>query len=67
MNLTLVSKKVYKDFKRPGVEWKIIPTIDIIPQQYQGNDSMQAWMLTYVFIYSRYNIRLTIVGLPVPV
>jgi hypothetical protein len=27
INLTLVSKQIYKDCKRPGIEWKIIPTI----------------------------------------
>jgi hypothetical protein len=31
INLTLVSKEVYEDCKRPGIEWKIIPTIEISP------------------------------------
>jgi hypothetical protein len=45
MDMTLVSKQVYKDCKRPGIEWKIIPTIEIRPQRYLGNDSMRPWIL----------------------
>ena len=29
LNLTLVSKQIYKDRKRPGIERKIVPTIEI--------------------------------------
>jgi hypothetical protein len=44
MNLTLVSKQVYKDCKRPGIEWKIIPIIEIRPRQCASR-SMRAWVL----------------------
>jgi hypothetical protein len=40
MNLTLVSKQIYKDCKRPGIEWKIIPTIEIRPRKKKRNDPM---------------------------
>jgi hypothetical protein len=39
-NLTLVSKQVYEDCKQHGIEWKIIPTIEITPT-YQQNDSIR--------------------------
>jgi hypothetical protein len=44
MNLTLVSKQVCEDCKRPGIEWKIIPTIGIRPHQ-EGYDSIRARLL----------------------
>jgi hypothetical protein len=40
-DLTLVSKQVYEDCKRPGIEWKIIPTIEIRPRQQQGDDMIR--------------------------
>ncbi|MGK3754594.1 MAG: hypothetical protein ACI8RD_006903 [Bacillariaceae sp.] len=33
INLILVSKTLYEDCKRPGIEWKIISTIEINPTQ----------------------------------
>ncbi|OEU06799.1 hypothetical protein FRACYDRAFT_252979 [Fragilariopsis cylindrus CCMP1102] len=35
INLTLVSKQMHEDCKRPGIEWKIIPTI-VISSSQQG-------------------------------
>ena len=40
-DLTLVSKQVYEDCKRPGIEWKIIPTIEIRPRKQQGDDKIR--------------------------
>ncbi|OEU11632.1 hypothetical protein FRACYDRAFT_244750 [Fragilariopsis cylindrus CCMP1102] len=38
ITLTLVSKQVYnKDRKQPGIEWKIVPTIEIRPRQQGGS------------------------------
>ena len=45
MNLTLVSRKVNEDCKRPGIEWKIIPTIEIRPRQQQGDDKIRGRVL----------------------
>jgi hypothetical protein len=42
MNLTLVSKQLYKDCYRPGIEWKIIPTIEISALQQEGGGSIHA-------------------------
>ena len=42
ITLTLVSKQVYKDCKQPGIKWKIIPTIEIIPKQQQQGGSTLA-------------------------
>jgi hypothetical protein len=43
-NLTLVSKQMYQDCKRPGIEWKIIPMIEIRPLQLQQGGSTQTLM-----------------------
>ena len=40
-DLTLVSKQVYEDCKRPGIEWEIIPTIEIRPRQQQRDDKIR--------------------------
>jgi hypothetical protein len=45
VNLTLVSIQVYNDCKSPGIEWKIIPTIEIRPHQQQGDDSIRGLVL----------------------
>jgi hypothetical protein len=39
INLTLVSKQMYEDCKRPGIEWKIIPRIEISALQQEGGGS----------------------------
>jgi hypothetical protein len=39
INLTLVSKQFYEDCKRLGIEWKIIPRIEISPKQQEGGGS----------------------------
>jgi hypothetical protein len=39
VNLTLVSKQMYKDCKSPGIEWKIIPTIEFSASQEEGGGS----------------------------
>jgi hypothetical protein len=31
MDLRLISRQIYEDCKRPGIEWKVIPTIEISP------------------------------------
>jgi hypothetical protein len=45
MNLTLISKQVYEDNKRPGIKWKNIPSIDIRPSQQQCRDSIRGQIL----------------------
>jgi hypothetical protein len=41
ITLTLVSKQVYEDCKQPGIEWKIIPTIEVRPRkQKQGGSTL---------------------------
>ncbi|OEU14193.1 hypothetical protein FRACYDRAFT_240726 [Fragilariopsis cylindrus CCMP1102] len=37
ITLTLISKQVYEDCQQPGIEWKIIPTIEIKPRQQAGS------------------------------
>jgi hypothetical protein len=39
VNLTLVSKQMYEDCKSPGIEWKIIPTIEFSASQEEGGGS----------------------------
>jgi hypothetical protein len=45
MNLTLVSKQVYEDCKRNGIEWKIIPTINLIESQHPFDGTVRALRL----------------------
>jgi hypothetical protein len=48
INLTLVSKQFYKDCKRPGIESKIIPTIEIsASQHHDDNSSIRARLLMH--------------------
>ena len=42
IDLTLISKQVYEDCYRPGIEWKIIPTIVISPTPEGGVGSTRA-------------------------
>jgi len=48
MNLMLVSKQFYKDCKRPGIEWKIVPIIIIRPSFIRTRAFMQN--LTHLFL-----------------
>jgi hypothetical protein len=45
INLILVSKQFYNDCKRPGIGWKIIPTIEIRPDPHQVDDSIRGLLL----------------------
>jgi hypothetical protein len=45
INLTLLSKQFYKDCQRPGIDWKIISTIEIRAAQHHDDDSIRGRVL----------------------
>ena len=39
LTMTLISKQVYKDCKQPGIEWKIMSSVEIKPRPLQGGST----------------------------
>jgi hypothetical protein len=52
IDLILVSKDLHEDCKRPGIEWKIIPTIVVGAQKQQGFNSFRIQVLIQKYAHN---------------